>query len=239
MTFYVRSHAGLTRKLAAYGRLTPEATSRAWVEGPYGGIPYAVENVFDCMILVSGGGSVTACLPWLEHLAHKHANGQDMRTRAVKFVWVARYTEHLSWIEENLRALEGLASGKGGVLLEKRLFVTNHTQAEASTSNGSIELEENLDDNPTKQDETSAKFVNGRPHMKDLIPQLVALASRNLVIGKCPRILEPCLYGPLTESGCGPESLKIDLSNVCAKIQTRVLEGETEEVALHTETFGW
>jgi len=105
LTFYVRSHAGLTRKLAAYGRLTPEATSRAWVEGPYGGIPYAVENVFNCMILVSGGGGVTACLPRLEHLVHKRANGQDMRTRAVKFMWVVRYVEHLSWIEESLRAL--------------------------------------------------------------------------------------------------------------------------------------
>ena len=38
---------------------------------------------------------------------------------------------------------------------------------------------------------------------------------------------------------CGPESLKIDASNACASAQRKVLKGEVEEVALHTETFGW
>jgi len=149
--------------------------------------------VFDCIILVSGGGGVTACLPWLEHLVHKRANGQDMRTRAVKFVWVARYTEHLSWIEENLRALEGLAGRKRGILVDKRLFVTNHMQVgagtrekkagETSVQDGSLELKQGLDQS-TNPDETSAKFIDERPHLKDLIPKLVAPASRNLVIRK-------------------------------------------------------
>jgi len=61
--------------------------------------------------------------------------------------------------------------------VDKRLFVTNHTRVEASTrenkviegsvQNGSIELKEGLDITSTKSDETSARFVNGRPHMKD------------------------------------------------------------------------
>ena len=40
-------------------------------------------------------------------------------------------------------------------------------------------------------------------------------------------------------TGCGPESLKIDVSNTCAQLQMRVLQGECESIALHSETFGW
>jgi hypothetical protein len=39
--------------------------------------------------------------------------------------------------------------------------------------------------------------------------------------------------------GCGPESLKVDLSNTAAKLQSKVLQHEADEVVLHTETFGW
>ena len=39
--------------------------------------------------------------------------------------------------------------------------------------------------------------------------------------------------------GCGPESLKIDVANASASLQSRVLKGEVAEVALQTESFGW
>jgi hypothetical protein len=45
--------------------------------------------------------------------------------------------------------------------------------------------------------------------------------------------------GTLIELGCGPESLKIDLSNAVASSQKRVLSGQLQEIALYTETFGW
>ncbi len=37
--------------------------------------------------------------------------------------------------------------------------------------------------------------------------------------------------------GCGPEGLKIDLSNLVAREQKRVIRGQAKEVMLHTETF--
>ena len=33
--------------------------------------------------------------------------------------------------------------------------------------------------------------------------------------------------------------MKIDISNVVAGEQRRILKGDLKEVALHTETFGW
>ncbi|KAF2454578.1 ferric reductase like transmembrane component-domain-containing protein [Lineolata rhizophorae] len=38
---------------------------------------------------------------------------------------------------------------------------------------------------------------------------------------------------------CGPESMKIDVSNILAALQKRVLSGDMCEIALHSETFGW
>ena len=39
--------------------------------------------------------------------------------------------------------------------------------------------------------------------------------------------------------GCGPTDMSRDLSNAVAACQSKVLSGEIQEVALHTETFGW
>jgi hypothetical protein len=64
------------------------------------------------------------------------------------------------------------------------------------------------------------KHYDGRPNLLQLLPQLVG-AKRTAVIG------------------CGPESLKIDLSNAIAKLQAKVFSGEAEEISLHTETFDW
>ena len=40
-------------------------------------------------------------------------------------------------------------------------------------------------------------------------------------------------------TACGPESLKIDVSNACAAAQRQVLRGQTQEVSLLLEDFGW
>jgi hypothetical protein len=39
--------------------------------------------------------------------------------------------------------------------------------------------------------------------------------------------------------GCGPESMKIDLANAVAALQKKVLGRGLQEIALHTESFGW
>ena len=125
LTFYIRSHGGFTRKLAAYAGKSPEATARAWVEGPYGGLTYAIENSYDNIILVSGGGGVTACLPWAEMLVMKHSKRISMRTTAVKFIWVVRAAEYLRWITDDLQELKRIA-GERNEFFEIQLFVTNH-----------------------------------------------------------------------------------------------------------------
>ncbi|KZF19808.1 hypothetical protein L228DRAFT_223655 [Xylona heveae TC161] len=60
-----------------------------------------------------------------------------------------------------------------------------------------------------------------RPYLPDLLPGLLEGHRRIMIYG------------------CGPESLKIDLSNATAKAQSRVLRGKADKISLHTETFGW
>ena len=38
---------------------------------------------------------------------------------------------------------------------------------------------------------------------------------------------------------CGPTSLRTDVANACAAQQQRVLQGQSQEIALHLEEFGW
>jgi hypothetical protein len=61
---------------------------------------------------------------------------------------------------------------------------------------------------------------SGRPHLSELIPSAVG-EGRTVIIG------------------CGPEGLKIDLSNAAARLQSRIFRGEAQEISLHTESFDW
>ena len=253
VSFYIRSHAGFTKKLAAYGHNHPKASPSAWLEGPYGGIPYAVENTFDRIILVAGGGGVTACLPWLEHLAMKRAARLEMRTMAVRFIWAVRRVEHLGWAGESVSGAENAVGDDSG-FWKTLFYVTGDTNSSARCQEdvevGRVgAVSQSGVSGPKAYDGVSERDVAkagssyriGRPRMVDVVPTLVAEAGRTLVIGKTA-LLGVVYYKACVLTGrigCGPESLKTDLSNVCAQLQIRVLRGEVESVALHNETFGW
>ena len=122
---------GFTRKLAARARNNPEISSLAcWLEGPYGGIPHALEKKCNDVILVAGGGGVIACLPWIERLAIRRAAGVEKRTIAVKFVWIVRRREHSSWVSESGEEVRNAMSDVGG-FVRSLFYVTSgidHTE---------------------------------------------------------------------------------------------------------------
>lgn len=45
--------------------------------------------------------------------------------------------------------------------------------------------------------------------------------------------------GTIAAIACGPESVMIDVANACAKMQSRVLAGELDQLVLRTESFNW
>lgn len=63
--------------------------------------------------------------------------------------------------------------------------------------------------------------------------------ERPVVSELLPSLVSSLRGGRAFVMGCGPEGLKIELGNVMAGLQKRVVRGEMEKVVLHMETFGW
>ncbi|KAF2816241.1 uncharacterized protein BDZ99DRAFT_458126 [Mytilinidion resinicola] len=224
LTFYIRSYRGLTSQLLAATKsdIDPKP-SRIWVDGPYGGVAEKIHVQYGSAIFVAGGGGITACLPWLLHTARSMAEGVA-NVRTVTLVWVVREEEHLRWISEELSVLQDMLS-EGGLRL--RFYVTEggdtETRAELSSSDKASDAKVKSDAGPTSSTPSTANLSThhiGRPLLGTLLPTLVT--GRRVVI-----------------LGCGPESMKTDISNAVAGLQSRVMKGESEVVSLHTETFGW
>ena len=124
----------------------------------------------------------------------------------------------------------------GGSAVQVDIYVTGGQQPnEVVTGKDSSEVQESIDSiEPEKEDGgkgASAKVEPedtlidprvhfGRPFIASVLDEMVS-EQRTMILS------------------CGPESLKIDLSNTAARMQRRVLNNSSDEISLHTETFGW
>ncbi|KAL8828436.1 MAG: hypothetical protein Q9191_002594, partial [Dirinaria sp. TL-2023a] len=214
VTFYIRTHAGFTKALAAHAQSQSRTPSTAVLEGPFGGIPYKIENTFDRIVLVAGGGGVTACLPWMEHLAMKRSAGTGMRVTSVKLVWAVRRAEHLKWIEESIDEVHKVL-GEDFDFVENFFHVTreatsfskpsqndlekgNHNAVSQPAPSGLRNLEH---DNGHLMVDRGSGYKTGRPCLKEVIANLLVEAGRTMVIGQSTylhEILEKCKQTDLT-----------------------------------------
>jgi predicted ferric reductase len=225
LVFLVRPHEGFTRKLSAYARDNTDISLRVFVDGPYGGLSRKIENDYDSVVLVAGGGGITASVSWLLYLAAR-MRAADVAVKQVMLVWVVRKEMHLRWAREELATAQATAP-QGGITFEFHITdEINHSTVEDPDIGGRVQdttPKVSLDLNSTVEEQQSVSHMGIRRGLPSL--------------GK--RIMQT-LHAPRTcVLGCGPESMKIDLSNAVARAQRRVWKGEFCEVALHTETFGW
>lgn len=255
MTFFVRSHSGFTQKLARHAHTNHDISTSFWVDGPYGGIRRPIERHFDTVLLIAGGSGVTAVLPWLHHVANQMALGRARTTR-VTLAWVVRDAAHLAWVDDELWGVAATMAGVAGRTVEMRFFVT---PAKGVSSTSPPSLESSLEKtSATEKDmekaagtdvreetgvEAPGSIIEGRPDIEGLVAGVVAGMPRSIVIGEFGCALSHAKLR-LADSfffwlGCGPETLRVAISNACATAQRAVLRGEAEEVSLYTETFGW
>jgi len=219
LTFLVRTHSGFTRRLATYGQLHADQQLFAWIDGPYGGIGRRLELLYDELILVAGGSGITACLPWLEQAVRV----KEARVRRVVLLWSVTSEEHLSWIQQYLSS--ALAAGRYRTVIELRFHVSSGGLAEepsiseakepATTVSSCSQVGE--DQKPISMNELG-HIEYGRPDLKHLIPENVR-GPKTFVIG------------------CGPEDMRIDISNAVAAAQSKVVQRDVLEVGLHLEAF--
>src|SRR4051812_24019837 len=71
MTFLIRSHAGFTNRLTSYVSKDSDKTFKAWIDGPYGGVHMRIENIYNSVMLISGGVGASTSVPWVSFLANK------------------------------------------------------------------------------------------------------------------------------------------------------------------------
>lgn len=215
MIFLVKAHKGFSRKLLEYSISHPDARPEVWIEGPYGGISRPVERVFDTVVLVAGGTGITACLPWLEFLTV--GGGQNCTVQRIVLVWFIRDREHYSWVEKMLKDVK---EREASVSVEMKIFITAEDGGTADRER-QIEMKEIAASSSSfAHTRPSTEFGQGRPNLRTLTAELVG-EGKTLVIG------------------CGPDSMRTDLANACADLQSRVLRGRAKEIVMHLEAFGW
>ena len=254
LLFLVRPYSGVTKRLLQHA--TAHASSNSIVEpanasssplkvkakeshhvsidGPYGGLEQhrAMHRLYDHVILVAGGGGVSAMLPWLTSLSRHIADlDEPCRVQRVDLIWCIRHASARAWVEDEIRECLRLA----GRSVHIGIHVTDGKPADVSSSESASDDEHSkeIEASIVSKDMENEKIQRvrsyqdhavslhaGRPYLPSLLPSLLS-------------------YRRTTILGCGPESLKIDLSNAAAKLQSRVLSGDADEIVLHTETFGW
>jgi predicted ferric reductase len=219
MSFLVRFHGGATKRLADYLALNADADISVIIDGPYGSVARRLENCSDTVVLVAGGNGIAACLPRLLYLSKALQKGGHS-IQAVRLVWMIRSAAHIQWIAAELQAALADAPAE---TISVDIFVTRDVRSSNGNNSGAIEVEK-LDAVVTadalSETEGLAVHFDGRPSLQKLLPTFVGDKRTSIV-------------------ACGPEGLKIDLSNAVARLQADVLKGKRKEIMLHTETFDW
>jgi predicted ferric reductase len=227
LLFMARTYSGFTKKLSKLFRNTPEKPLFAWVDGPYGGVSRLFESQYDTLVLIAGGSGITACLPWIKCLVQ----AKESRVTRVALRWAVKERSHLAWAEEALKEVRMLQQHtKERVEVDVKFSVTRSMDSElenvviaadvgekrkanreilsVSSSSSNIDL-----DSP-------AHCVYRRPDMREIVSEETQRGGKVFVI---------C---------CGPETMRVDLSNAVANAQANVFAGSVQEVALHLEAFG-
>ena len=189
LVFLARTHTGFTRRLSNHLRESVDLTLYSWVDGPYGGQPQKLENVYDTFILVAGGAGITVCLAWLLYLPD-WIRSQSIATTRVKLLWAMKDTSHLGWISDELKQISASAPA-ASVTMD--FFVTGQEQglSEGLSTQGSKELDiESSADakgslNIQAQEFEMASLHQGRPNLPQIVPSLIS-PGRTVVIGMWP-----------------------------------------------------
>ena len=186
MSFFVRSHAGFTRKLSRYTSSNFDGSVTSWIDGPYGGVGRRIENEYDTMILIAGGSGITSCLPWLQHISQS-VTYRSVRIANVKLLWVMRDAASLGWISQELEEMSQVAYD-GRVVME--FFVTGSFRPEEKLPLMIGKIEVGKGDS-TCYDQTrgsrtiseSRQWHVGRPDLMQWFPRSL-MPGRNVIIGK-------------------------------------------------------
>ena len=172
----MRLHLGSTRKLSKHTQQNGSSAIHAWVDGPYGGNSRRIEDAYNSMILIAGGGGITACLPWTLYIAAR-VRARTPHMNHVRLIWAVRNEDYIAWAAQEVREVRDIAP-EGRVI---DLFVTDRQHSvELSTGLRSADNDSSKGGLDRVQDLGAPH--RGRPDTATLLPRLIT-AGRTVVIG--------------------------------------------------------
>lgn len=237
----VRPLQGFTRRLLEHVRASPfkqvadhrgsvqaqgQCQMEVTIDGPYGGMSgwQFLHQRFDQIVMIAGGSGISAMLPWMLHFTSMMDSESSCRTTSMHLVWCVQHVSAISWITEELAF-----AAKHGI--EVSIFVTQ--ERSKATGDG---IFDGGHTEPAKTPTCEEKVLSPDAGTTSSGQEKASYGSRPVI----HKLLEQTIAGPSTiVMACGPESLKIDVSNAVAALQSRVLKDFATEIALHTESFGW
>ena len=102
MVLVFRPFGGFTNKvLESALEHGPWHTYRAFIDGPYGGMPRSMDS-FDHVVMIAGGSGITALVSQLLDLIKRMRDGKAV-TKTVQVVWALKRPETMEWCKEELR----------------------------------------------------------------------------------------------------------------------------------------
>lgn len=192
LRFLIRPYAGFTHRLHSYIKSHPEAELGACIEGPYGTYHADILTRYDTLILIAGGGGITAILPWIEEFASNKRRAVPQRTSQVRVYWSIRHVESLCWIDAALKSLD-IQCLQGAVQFTVHITGSNNTDLDplCHQAKGKSVMRDHIDllDVKTSESSQSSSFIissDDIKHGRMTFPTLFAslpTASRTMVIG--------------------------------------------------------
>lgn len=83
-----KPHRGFTKRMFDISRSMPDASYKAYLDGPYGGLSRKLE-AFETVLMIAGGSGITPIVAHLQHLVQKFRKGEAL-TRDIRIVWTVK-----------------------------------------------------------------------------------------------------------------------------------------------------
>ncbi|KAK0368620.1 hypothetical protein CLIM01_14028 [Colletotrichum limetticola] len=237
MVFYIQPRGGITARLAAIARKSPEAPIRVLLDGPYGGVTDRWFAGFDRTLVVAGGAGAGFSLPMIEHILQRQYRGTA--NTEMEVIVATRDLEFREWY---CRALDDIIARRPHAENTKApcISISFHetgtpVQNKSTSSNPespAYDADKEVIETPGKSSDTDWQSPYGQVSLRTFNgrPDVSAISRR--------AIEQPGSVGLIA---CGPASLVFDLSQVAAEAQKRILQGGggAMEVWFYKENFSY
>lgn len=266
LVFYIKPRRGVTARLAALATQRPGRNMKILLDGPYGGVSATHLSRFDSILVVAGGSGGGFSLAMVDEALQLSAEpiyqkgdydeeeGKSRRHRSLHVVYTTRDPRIADWYIEEIETRLSLSTTMGhgtdsDPMFETRVsvHVTSSSTPSSSHRDSGVSLsppswkpyasshEKQNTKTPwtgiTATDSFSLNVLrNARPQVSEIVGRAVFTAGAQPLQDRKQRL------GVLV---CGPASMLHDTRNAAASAQRRVLEGEVEEVYLHSEPFAY